>query len=343
MPMHSASLSYSISGGADASAFAINSTTGALSFVSAPNFENPSDTGLDGTYDVVVQVSDGTNVDSQAIAVTVTDQNEAPTITSGNGNTATLPGERKHLRGRDHRGRRPGSTSSPTFSISGGADAALFQIDANTGELSFISAPNFESPADIGGDNNYEVVVNVSDGSLPDTQAITVAVQDVNEAPTQHRPVERRRRREQRQRHRGGIVVRHRRRRRRDLHLHLARRFQWPLCHRRQRTRGEWYRSTTRASPTTRSTSRCRSRTPPATSTARASPSPSTTRQSWPHRTAISPGRRCSPTRTATSSSMSARSPRHPTSSATSPSSPAPATSSSPAGPTSPRVWRSPA
>jgi RTX calcium-binding nonapeptide repeat (4 copies)/Cadherin domain len=180
----SASLSYSISGGADASAFAINSTTGALSFVSSPNFENPSDTGLDGTYDVVVQVSDGTNVDSQAIAVTVTDQNEAPTITSGNGNTATYQVNENTSAVATIVAIDPDTTGSTTFSIAGGADSALFQIDASTGELSFISAPNFESPADIGGDNNYEVVVNVSDGSLQDTQAITVAVQDVNEAPT---------------------------------------------------------------------------------------------------------------------------------------------------------------
>ena len=141
----SASLSYSISGGADASAFAINSTTGALSFVSAPDFENPSDTGLDGTYDVVVQVSDGTNVDSQAIAVTVTDQNEAPTITSGNGNTATYQVNENISAVATIVAVDPDTTGSTTFSIAGGADSALFQIDASTGELSFISAPNFES------------------------------------------------------------------------------------------------------------------------------------------------------------------------------------------------------
>ena len=31
-----------------------------------------------------------------------------------------------------------------SYSITGGADAALFQIDANTGALSFIAAPDFE-------------------------------------------------------------------------------------------------------------------------------------------------------------------------------------------------------
>ena len=72
--------------------FSINPTTGALSFVSAPNAESPQDAGGNNVYDVTVQVSDGTNTDSQAIAVTVTDVNEfTPVITSnGGGPTAAV-------------------------------------------------------------------------------------------------------------------------------------------------------------------------------------------------------------------------------------------------------------
>ena len=75
-------LSYSISGGADASKFTIGSTTGALSFITAPNFELPTDAGGNNVYDVIVQASDGHGgIDTQAIAVTVTDvfENSAPT------------------------------------------------------------------------------------------------------------------------------------------------------------------------------------------------------------------------------------------------------------------------
>src|SRR5262249_25447522 len=46
-------LSYSISGGADASKFNIGSTTGALSFITAPNFELPTDAGGNNVYDVI--------------------------------------------------------------------------------------------------------------------------------------------------------------------------------------------------------------------------------------------------------------------------------------------------
>lgn len=72
-------LAYTVIGGADAAKFAINATTGALSFIAAPNFEAATDLGANNVYDVVVQVSDGIAVDTQALAVTVSNVNEAAT------------------------------------------------------------------------------------------------------------------------------------------------------------------------------------------------------------------------------------------------------------------------
>jgi len=57
----------------DFAAFTINPTTGALSFTTAPDFEVPTDAGADHVYNVTVQASDGIDVTSQAITVTVTD------------------------------------------------------------------------------------------------------------------------------------------------------------------------------------------------------------------------------------------------------------------------------
>jgi aryl-phospho-beta-D-glucosidase BglC (GH1 family) len=85
-------LSYSISGGAEAAKFIIGPSTGALSFVTAPNFELPTDAGGNNVYDVIVQVSDGQGgLDTQAIAVTVSDvveSNHAPTVAASD-QTAT--------------------------------------------------------------------------------------------------------------------------------------------------------------------------------------------------------------------------------------------------------------
>ena len=47
---------YAIQGGADASQFAIVASTGALTFVSPPNFEAPSDADTDNGYEVAVRV-----------------------------------------------------------------------------------------------------------------------------------------------------------------------------------------------------------------------------------------------------------------------------------------------
>jgi Ca2+-binding RTX toxin-like protein len=69
-------LVYSL-GGVDAARFDI-SQTGALTFKVAPNFELPTDAGLDKTYDVVVTVTDSFGLQaSQSVAVTLTDVSEA--------------------------------------------------------------------------------------------------------------------------------------------------------------------------------------------------------------------------------------------------------------------------
>ncbi|MBP1807042.1 N,N-dimethylformamidase beta subunit family domain-containing protein [Rubellimicrobium aerolatum] len=72
-----------------------------------------------------------------------------------------------------------------TYAIAGGADAALFSINAATGALAFKAAPNFEAPGDVGGNNVYDVILGVTDGkSAAVTRATTVTVTNVNEAPT---------------------------------------------------------------------------------------------------------------------------------------------------------------
>ncbi len=64
---------YAITGGADAALFTINQTTGALSFIKAPNFERAADADKNNVYDVIVSASDGVATDTQHLTVTVTD------------------------------------------------------------------------------------------------------------------------------------------------------------------------------------------------------------------------------------------------------------------------------
>ena len=74
---------YAITGGADQGFFSIGATSGALTFQTAPNFEDPQDAGAGNTYEVTVQATSGTGERvqraTQTITVTVRDDNtEAP-------------------------------------------------------------------------------------------------------------------------------------------------------------------------------------------------------------------------------------------------------------------------
>ena len=174
---------YSIAGGADAALFTIDATTGALTFVTSPDFEAPTDAGADNVYDVIVQAADGDGaIDTQALAITVGDVNEAPVITShGGGDTAALTVAENTVSVGTVVSVDPEGTT--TYSIAGGADAARFTIDATTGALSFVTAPDFEAPADAGADNVYDVIVQAADGDgAIDTQTLAVKIQNVGGA-----------------------------------------------------------------------------------------------------------------------------------------------------------------
>ncbi len=72
--------------GADAARFSISSG-GVLSFSAAPNFENPQDVGGNNVYDVnvtFVATSSGLSATPRAVAVTVTNVNEAPIFNGAN-------------------------------------------------------------------------------------------------------------------------------------------------------------------------------------------------------------------------------------------------------------------
>ena len=67
------SLSYSIAGGEDFAKFSIDASTGALIFRAPPDFEKPTDSDSNNTYEVLVSVSDGELSDKQLIQVSVSD------------------------------------------------------------------------------------------------------------------------------------------------------------------------------------------------------------------------------------------------------------------------------
>jgi glucose/arabinose dehydrogenase len=67
-----------------------------------------------------------------------------------------------------------------TYSLSGGADRAAFQISPSGG-LSFVASPDFEAPTDANADNVYQVEISVSDGTT--STALTLAITVTNGGP----------------------------------------------------------------------------------------------------------------------------------------------------------------
>lgn len=171
-------VSYLITGGADSALFSIDSSNGKLSFVNAPDFEAPTDANQDNVYQVQVIISDGKGATAfQDINITVANVNELPVITSNNAAIV-----REGLSSVLTVTATDGDGDTPTFSISGGDDAALFSINATTGELSFTNTPDFENALDVGNNNVYEVEVTANDGKNGSaSQLISVALQKPNQ------------------------------------------------------------------------------------------------------------------------------------------------------------------
>jgi len=172
------SVSISIVGGADQAKFSL-SPAGELSFVSAPNFEAPTDSNGDNIYVVIVQASDGSRTTLQAILVTVTGVNEFPPVFQTSSPISVPENAKPVVTVTATDDDLPAQAIS--FVVFGGADQAQFTITAG-GALSFVNAPDFEAPADANGDNLYEVVVRASDGAGGTAvQTFVISVTDVFE------------------------------------------------------------------------------------------------------------------------------------------------------------------
>jgi uncharacterized delta-60 repeat protein len=126
----------------------------------------------------------GGDIDLGMVPVNIIPVNDAPHITSnGGGATAAVNAAENQttittVTSTDVDG------DTPTYTISGGADAASFAIDSNTGSLTFVSAPDHEIPGDVDNNGIYEVQVTAADGNGGShVQTLNVTVTDVNDAP----------------------------------------------------------------------------------------------------------------------------------------------------------------
>ena len=112
--------------------------------------------------------------------------NQAPTITSNNGaesvtisvNEGTL--SVMDIDATDPDGETDGNGLSYTLS---GEDANQFTV-SDTGDISFVAAPDYEAPTDTNGDNAYNVTVTVTDSQdATDSQELIVEVENISDSP----------------------------------------------------------------------------------------------------------------------------------------------------------------
>ncbi|GAB3831154.1 hypothetical protein GCM10028895_48170 [Pontibacter rugosus] len=174
---------YSIIGGADAAKFNITST-GVLTFKSAPNFEAPGSAGGTNTYLVTVRVTEtgsATSYDEQAITVNVTNVNEAPstpTDINAAANTVAENAATGTLVGITARSTDPdGGTISYALTNDAGG---RFSINSTSGVVTVANGAllDFESAT------SHSITVRASDGVVfSATQNFTINVTNVNEAP----------------------------------------------------------------------------------------------------------------------------------------------------------------
>lgn len=173
-------VSYGLSdSGVDGALFEIDSETGTMSFLTAPDYESPHDADQDNGYVVEVMATDNQgNSTRQTVVFVVQDKDEDSPIVSSElefsfeenqQSVAYLPSVI--------------DDSDLTFSLSiTGDDSDLFEIKTSTGEVSFKSSPDFETPIDSDNNNIYEVGLTVTDEANNSAEVLVkITILDVDE------------------------------------------------------------------------------------------------------------------------------------------------------------------
>ena len=171
------SLTYSIVHGNDADLFEIDAATGALSYKGTGEDYESGTT----SHELTVRTSDGGLHSDVAVTVNVTNVDEAPAFAE----TSYAFALEENADGSET-GVALGTVSAadpeglaPTYSIVGGNESGLFEIDPATGALSYTgTGEDHES-----GTTRYALTVRASDDHRHSDVRVTVNVTDVDEEP----------------------------------------------------------------------------------------------------------------------------------------------------------------
>ena len=150
---------------------------------------NNQATSPQGVITSIKRMGKFSNVRMARLTFTRKSVNNAPSFTSG----TSFEADENQTAAGTVVATDPDPGDAVTYSITGGADAAKFEIDGTTGVMTFQIPPNYESPGDrpstdpVNGAANNEYIVTVtatggaSDRALTSEQTITVTVLNVDE------------------------------------------------------------------------------------------------------------------------------------------------------------------
>ena len=172
-------------GGGDGDLFDIDDD-GNLTFTQPPDYEDPADENGDNRYSFSLQVYETNPLNGQrpassffSVTVVVTDEKvealeiDGPSAVRYAENGTGPVGTYSLLRAND----------DVDDWVLSGADADQFDIDDNTGELTFKRSPDYETPTDVAEENTYRVTITAYAGTESKTEFVFVRVTNVNEKP----------------------------------------------------------------------------------------------------------------------------------------------------------------
>ena len=177
-------LTYTLSGNDDDGNYRIDSSSGQIRVGATANLNHEANE----TDTVTVRATDPTDKVSEVeVTINITDVDEDPSITDRSSDQTTIVRQESETGltvGDAHEATDPedddDTSVSLTYSLSG-TDRARFDI-SDSGQVSFLVAPDFEAPADSGRNNVYNFNVVVTDsGDNTDSLPVTVTINNTDE------------------------------------------------------------------------------------------------------------------------------------------------------------------
>ena len=146
-----------------------------------PDYEAPADADGDNIYELTLEANDGTYKVSRTLSVAVTNVDELGTL-SGDASLTYAESRTDAVGTYEITG---GDGSTIDWSLEG-ADAGELMLDGTgmSRTLVFGSAPDFETPADDGGDNSYMVTIKAEAGGEEEMVEVSITVTNDEEPGT---------------------------------------------------------------------------------------------------------------------------------------------------------------